>query len=489
MALKTPFFEAFGPLLFGRSQAKVRKNLQEIAQLEDLYAVFGDLFPQKLLAPTASGPNSRQRSLPAVVTFWAFVAQVLSPKTSCREISRRIEVWWRWGHLRSAGTITPEAFCRARQRLDGLTLRAVSAQISCTLERRVLQAERPLPGRDVKIIDGTGIALPDTPENQAVWPQPKGQKPGCGFPVLKMAGLFSLASGALLTHVTGRQTTHDSLLFRDLWPQLQKGDVILGDRAFCSYVAMAALQPRGIDTLVRLHQFRPADMRRGRRLGPGDRLVVWDKPPKCPETMSACDFAALAPQLPVRLIRTVITAPGFRTRLVTLATTLVDPVLYPADTLRELYARRWNIELHFAQIKTLLEMDTLRCQSPAMVEKELQIHLIAYNLVRSLMQQAAHLHQVPLGRISFKGSLDALRHSAQAIHASARQPRKQADLIRHLLETIASDRVPHRPGRNEPRARKKRPKNYQLLTQPRSRMKVINHRNKHRAPRPKSPLS
>ncbi|MCE0522032.1 MAG: transposase [Methylacidiphilales bacterium] len=188
-------------------------------------------------------------------------------------------------------------------------------------------------------------------------------------------------------------------------------------------------------------------------------------------------------------IRATITAKGFRTTEVTIATTLVDPVLYPADTLRELYARRWNIELHFAQIKTTLEMDVLRCQSPAMIEKELQIHLIAYNLVRALMQKAAHLHDVPLERISFKGSLDTLRHSAQAIHASAGQPRKQTELINRLLEDIAADLVPHRPGRLEPRARKRRPKNYQLLTRPRREMKVIAHREKYRAPRPKIALS
>ena len=489
MALKTPFFEAFGPLLFGRSKAKIQHSLQRMGSLEDLYAVFGDLFPEKLLDPAEKGVNSRRRCLPPVVTFWAFVAQVLSPKTSCREMARRIEVWWRWGNLRTAQTVTPEAFCRARQRLSGGTLDLIQNQIAWNLERRVLKDEQLLPGRDVKIVDGTGISMPDTPENQAIWPQPKGQKPGCGFPVLKMVGLFSLASGALLAHVTGRQTAHDSLLFRELWTKLKKGDVVLGDRAFCSYAAMALLLERGIDTLVRLHQFRPADMRCGRRLGKGDQLVVWTKPRSCPDTLSAQDFAALPEQLPVRLIRIVVTAPGFRTREITLATTLTDPVRYPADTLRHLYARRWTVELHFAQIKTLLEMDWLRCQSPAMVEKELQIHLIAYNLVRALMQQAAHLHHVPLDRISFKGSLDALRHSAQAIHASAKHPRKQADLINQLLETIAHDPVPLRPGRTEPRARKRRPKNYQLLTHPRRQMKVISHRNKHRAPRPKSPLS
>ena len=440
MALKTPFFKAFGPLLFGRAKTSVLTRLQRLQGLEDLYAVFGDLFPEKLLEPTAKGANSRQRRLPAVVTFWAFVAQVLSPKTSCREIAHRIEAWWRWGNLRSAGAVTPEAFCRARQRLSLDTLRLIAGQIAWTLERQVNRAGQLLPGRDVKIVDGTGVSMPDTPENQAVWPQPAGQKPGCGFPVLKLLGLFSLASGALLDHVTDRENVHDARLFHQLWSRLKKGDVLLADCAFCSYAAMAALLLRGIDTVV-------------------------------------------------RLVRTIITARGFRTREVTIATTLLDPRLYPADAIRELYARRWNIELHFAQIKTTLEMDVLRCHKPQMIEKELQIHLIAYNLVRALMQKAAHLHDVPLERLSFKGSLDALRHSAQVIHASAQQPRKQAELINRLLQDIAADLVPHRLGRLEPRARKRRPKNYQLLTHPRREMKVTAHRQKYRAPRPKSSLS
>jgi hypothetical protein len=489
MALKTPFFKAFGPLLFGRGKTSTLRALRELESLEDLYAIFGELFVERFLGPSAKGVNSRRRRLSMQVTFWAFVAQALSPKSSCREVARRIEAWWRWGNLRSAQTITPSAYCQARQRLTLHTLQLIAGHVAWHLEREVLKQERGFSGREVKIIDGTGISMPDTPENQAVWPQPDGQKPGCGFPVMKLAGLFSLASGALLEHTTGHHHTHDSTLFRQLWPKLKKGDVILADRAFCSYGAMAALQHRGIDTVVRLHQMRKADWRFGRRLGPGDRLVAWTKPTRCPEVWSRDEFARLPEQLPVRLIRTVITAEGFRTRTVLIATTLVDAEVYPADALRELYAQRWNIELHFAQIKTTLEIDVLRCQRPEMIEKELQVHLIAYNLVRVLMQKAAHFHHVPLDRISFKGSLDTLRHWAQAIHACAKSPRKQAELINRMLDAIAGDLVPKRPGRLEPRAKKRRPKNYQLLTQPRRQMKVIAHREKYHAPRPKTALS
>lgn len=324
MALKTPFFKAFGPLLFGRGKTSVLKSLQDLESLEDLYAIFGHLFEAHLLDPTEKGVSSRRRRLPASVTFWAFVAQALSPRSSCREVARRIEVWWRWGNLRSARTITPSAYCQARQRLTLHTLEIIAGQVAWAVERNVLKAERWLEGREVKIIDGTGVSMADTPENQAVWPQPAGQKPGCGFPVMKVAGLFSLASGALLEHAAGRQNTHDSQLFRDLWSKLKKGDILLADRAFCSYGAMAALHHRDIDTVVRLHQMRKSDFRFGRRLGVGDRLVIWTKPKKCPEVWSSDEFARLPEQLPVRLIRTIITAEGFRTRSVLIATTLTD---------------------------------------------------------------------------------------------------------------------------------------------------------------------
>jgi hypothetical protein len=357
------------------------------------------------------------------------------------------------------------------------------------LERNVAGGERWLEGRSVKIVDGTSFSMPDTAANQAAWPQPSGQKEGCGFPVAKLVGVFSLASGALLEQAVDHLHVHDSQLFRSLWGNLEPGDIVLADRAFCSYGALASLLRRGVDTVSRLHQMRKVDLRRGRRLGPGDQLVTWSKPKLPLENWSPSEWAALPQTLPVRLIRVIIETPGFRTRFVLLATTLTDATLYPADALRELYGRRWNIELHFAQIKTVLQLDVLRCQSPGMIAKELQVHLIAYNLVRALMQKAAHLHEVPLERLSFKGSLDTLRHWAAAIHASSKTPRKQAELINRMLAAIASDPVPFRPGRSEPRARKRRPKTYQLLTQPRREMKVVPHREKYRAPRPKSSLS
>jgi len=288
----------------------------------------------------------------------------------------------------------------------------------------------------------------------------------------------SLSSGALLEAVTGDLHVHESVLFRGLWSKLKKGEVLLADRGFCSFAAMATLQKRGVDTVMRLHQMRKADFRTGKALGPEDRLVVWRKPAQRTDVWSEEEFAALPETLTVRMIRLEVSHPGYRTRSIVLVTTLLDPVLYPAASIGELYAKRWGVELHFHQIKTLLGMDVLRCKSPEMIELEVAIHRIAYNLVRNLMQQSAHRHSMPLPRISFKGSLDTLRSWSPTIAAASRKPREQDRLIDEMLAVIARDLVPERPGRSEPRARKRRARNYQLLTKPRCETGNLPRRNR-----------
>jgi hypothetical protein len=467
------------------------RKIGRIDSLQELYEIFGHLLPERLLAPTEEGPGSRERDFSLQVTFWAFAAQILSPGTACREIVRRVQAWRQetFGSGQPAKSASSAAYCQARARLDLDTLELIRAQIARSLERNVLSAER-WAGRTVKIVDGTGLSMPDTPENQALWPQPSSQTPGCGFPALKLVGLFSLSSGALLEAVTGPLRAHDSTLFGGLWSKLQKGDIVLADRGFCSYATMASLQgQRGVDSVMRLHQKRRVDFRAGKALGPDDRLVVWQRPAQRLDTQSAAEFAALPPTLTLRLIRLRVAAAGFRTRSVVLVTTLTDAQAYPAESLRELYGERWQVELHFAQIKTTLAMDVLRCKSPEMIAREVLMHQIAYNLVRSLMQRSAHSHHAPLSRLSFKGTLDTLRHWSGLIAAAGKTPRQQQKLIAQMLALIAGDPVPERPGRSEPRAKKRRGKNYQLLTKPRGQIGNLPRRNRPKAKHPKSPLS
>jgi hypothetical protein len=346
------------------------------------------------------------------------------------------------------------------------------------------QLERNLPteelwwGRRVKIIDGTTASMPDTEANQKEWPQTRSQKPGCGFPLIKLVGLFSLGSGALLHMAEGDCHQSEVILARQLWQHLERNDIALTDRGFCSYQDLSAIAARGADAVMRLHQARHADFRKGRSLGPNDRLVTWVKPAQRSAGCTPEAYALLPDTLVLRMIRYRVTTPGFRTKEVVLITTLLDPVAYPTSELAELYFERWNIELHYREIKTLLGMDVLRCLSPAMVRKEVAMHRIAYNLVRILMQQAAIIHHVPIARISFKGTLDSLHHFADAMQALAGKPRRQKDLLANLLQAIANDPLPHRPGRVEPRAKKRRSKNYHLLTSPRRKMHVPAHRNR-----------
>ena len=477
----TPFFSALFPLLFGRPPCRELKNLQARASgsdsISELRKALGQFVPDALLGRhTQSG---RDRLFTPLVTFWAFLSQVLSPQSACRDAVRKAQAWWSLGRRLPVSTNT-SAYCQARSRLSEQTLLAIHRQTAQRLECNVPTDSLWL-GRRVKVVDGTTCSMPDTAESQKAYPQPGSQKPGCGFPMMKLVGLFCLASGALLEVVRGTLRVHESQLFRHLWPHLNPGDVLLADRGFCSFFSLSSLQERGVDCLMRLHQRRRVDFRRGKRLGPEDILLNWTKPAQRPETLSAQEFSALPDSLTVRQIRLHPNIKGFRVRTIVLVTTLLDPIAFPAQALGELYFQRWSVELHFREIKTLLRLDILRCLSPQMVHKELLLHMIAYNLIRCLMQQAAICHHVDLSRISFKGTLDTLHHFADAIRAADAKPRQQAQLYSEMLRVIALDQLPTRPHRCEPRAKKRRPRNYHLLTKPRKSMRITQNRSHHKA--------
>ena len=478
----TPFFKAFGPLLFGRPKPGALRGLlgriSELSSLSKLQQAFGYLIPEALLAREKVAPAGRDRIFTPVLTFWAFLAQVLCRDSSCRHALLKILAWWKFElpsqRKPSADT---SAYCRARRRLADDTLGSINAHLAGRLERNVPQHWLH-KGRSVKVADGTCLSMPDTPANQKRWPQSKAQKPGCGFPILKLTAIFSLASGALLHLAHASKHVHESVLLRSLWDCLCPADILLADRGFCSFFQIANLLQRGVDAVMRLHQARPTDMRQGKRLRAGERLITWIKPAQRNANWPQQEYDALPEALALRLISYQVSTPGFRTRQVILVTTLLDHDLHPASDLAALYFQRWSIELHFREIKTLLGMDVLRCKSPQMVLKEVLMHQIAYNMVRALMQEAALRYHLDLSRLSFKATLDSIAHFSNAIHPADGKPRKQRALLDTLIESIASDLLPHRPGRVEPRAKKRRPKNYHLLTKPRHQMRVPPHRNR-----------
>jgi hypothetical protein len=295
---------------------------------------------------------------------------------------------------------------------------------------------------------------------------------------MKLAVLFSLASGAILHVLTGNLHWHDLRLFRQMWDYLQSGDILMGDRADGDYATVAGLKQRAVDVIARLHQGRKVDFRKAQRLGKNDGLFTWKRGDQPSAIFTKQEWELLPQMIQVRLVRFTINGRGFRSHQITLVTTLLDSKLFPANDLAKAYARRWRLEMCLRDIKTTLGMETLRCQSPAMARKEMLAFLIAHNLTRCVMAEAARLYDADLERISFKGTLDALRQYSAAI-STARNRKLRKQLWQDLLINLVRDRVPFRPDRSEPRATKRRPKPYPLLNKPRRQFKEIPHRNRH----------
>jgi len=353
------------------------------------------------------------------------------------------------------------AYCQARLRLPLDRLHELIARVARTLEQRVPSTAR-WHGRVVKVADGSTVTALDTPANQKAFPQSPDQKPGCGFPLVRLVVMFSLSSGALLGFDTGPYLQSELALAAGLWALLDPGDVLLADRNFSCYRVLASVVARQADAVCRLHASRRADLRRGKRRGPLDREVVWTRPKAGPPGLSALQWLALPATLTVRLVRFRVEEKGFRTRTVTLVTTLLDAQQYPASALAALYRRRWQVELSLRQIKTALAMEHLAVRTPEMIARSLAMHLLAYQLIRGLMQEAALSWEVPLERISFQGAVDAAKHFGEAL-LRARTRRQRGHLLAELLRVLAADAVPERPGRREPRALKRRPKRFPRL--------------------------
>ena len=465
--MHTPFFPAFRPRLAALGRRFQHLRQQSLGHLELL---FQPLLPPGLLSQTDEGPNSRERVYSVHRTFFGFLGQVLKPDTSCREIVRQIQALFA---LQDRGPVdeNTSAYCQARKRLPLDRLCRVRVGVAAAGER---MAQR-WHGLRPKVIDGTSVSLPDTKKNQRAYPQSGRQKPGCGFPLLRLVGVFSLSTGVLLDYAKGNKHQSELRLLRGLLDGFRPGDLAVADRGFSCYVLLALLWRRGVWSLFRLHQSRAADWRKGKRLGKQDRLFTWSQPRLRPPWLPQCLWKSIPEQLTVRVIRFPLHRRGYRTESVTLVTTLLDPENYPAQNIAQLYVRRWKIELWFRDLKTSMGMEVLRCQTPQMVHKELEMFLIAYNFIRCLMVQAGAINHVTLDRLSFKGSVDSVRQFSLAI-AQARSKKKQNHLILELLEVIARDEVPDRPERLEPRAVKRRPKTYQLLNRPRHLMRAIPHR-------------
>ena len=483
MKLLTCFFPSFNRAGLGRKPLPEALRLaRQVRQLDalclgHLETLLGHGLPHWLRHfKQPSGVNSRKRTFTPVLTFWTFLSQVLDPGGSCRRALSRVQALCA---LKGHATLSDStaAYCNARARLSSRMLIRVLRHFT----EAVQAAARGLSGEGrLLVMDGTVLTLPDSGANRRVYSYASGQQPGCGFPQMHLLGLFDLRSGAWLRVVKSAARRHDSALAWKLVGFLREGDTLVADRAFCSYAFIAELRTRGVQVVMRLHQRREADMNQGKRLGKADRLQTWTKPLQCPKAMNAARHAALPETLSVRIIATQVAVRGHRPEAMLLATTLSDPKAHSAATIAALYLRRWEVELFFDDIKTSQHMDTLRCQSPDMLAREVLMHMIAHNLVRMLMVQADK-RRAPgeAGRLSFKGTLDRINQWHGTLWGCT-SVRQAAGRYEQLLQLIAEDVVPTRLKRNEPRVVKRRRDSYQLMTQPRNVMRLLPAPSKHR---------
>jgi hypothetical protein len=414
--------------------------------------------------------ETADRIFTPVVTLWTFLSQIHSDAPSCRAAVARLNATRVAQGLAPCSPLTG-GYCKARQRLPETLL---SRLVPVCGQR--LQQQTPLAwrwhGRAVKMVDGTGVSMLDTEANQEAYPQPGSQQPGLGFPVARLVVVLSLACGAALAAAVGRikgPQSSETMLFHGLHAHLERNDVILADRYYCSYWEVALLQGRGIDIVMRLHQRRQVDFRSGRRVGREEQVVSWSKP-KRPAWMDEATYAGLPATWDIRVLRVCVPQQGFHTRVVLVATTLVDAQVYAKEDLAGLYRARWHAELDLRSIKQTMQMDVLRCKTPAMVRKELWGHLLVYNLLRAAMAHAALEHGVVPRQVSLQGTRQTLTafHSLLAQMPSTARER----VVSLVLRAIASHRVGTRPDRSEPRAIKRRPKPYPLLRVPRQQARV-----------------
>lgn len=408
-----------------------------------------------------------------LVTLRVFLGQVLSADHSCRAAVARL-IAYRVARKQRACSPETGAYCLARKRLPEEFFSQIARQTGRQLDAKA-KSEWLWKNRRVYIFDGATVSMPDTYANQQAYPQPPQQKPGLGFPLMRIAVIFSLACGAVLDvgmcRYAGKGQSELALL-RQLWSIFQPGSIMLADRLMCAWTELVMLKQRDVDSVCRFNSAnRKTDFRRGKRLGKDDHIVTWFKPTK-PRSIDRQTYNTLPDSLTIRECRVPIAQPGFRVKVVVIATTLLDHVAYPPSELATLYRARWNAELDLRSLKRTMQMDVLRCKTPELVRKELWTHILAYNLIRTIIAQAAHKHHLEPRSLSFKGAIQTLEAfqpviALQGEHDAAHR----LSLYQILLDAIATHRVADRPDRYEPRAWKGYQKKFAYLRKPRAQAK------------------
>jgi hypothetical protein len=410
----------------------------------------------------------------SAIMVWAFLSQVLrdGKEASCQASVARVVSYCQQAKITVPTSDTGD-YCRARAKLSEAALRDLSCELAEELESQADESWLWKNKHHAKLIDGFTFTMPDTPENQAQYPQAKTQKPGCGQPIARAVAILSLATACVMDLAMGPykgKETGESALLRTMLPSLGEGDIAVMDRYYCSFMMIALLLLQGTQTCARKHHLRHTDFRRGRRLGKCDHLITWTRP-KRPAWMDEETYAQIPETLQLREIRYNVVERGRRTRTIDVITTLVDPCEYTKEEIAQLYGFRWNSELDIRSIKESLNLGHVRCKSPEMVHREVWTTLLGYNLIRTTAAGAALLHDKQPRQISFTSTCQYVLASWMQLSVGSIAASSLADFRLLMLKQIAACKVANRPGRLEPRVVKRRPKPYKLMQKPRNQLR------------------
>lgn len=404
------------------------------------------------------------------VMVWSFLSQVLrdGKEASCQAAVARVVA-----HCEQLGAPAPTSdtgdFCRARNKLSVGALRELSVEVAAELEAQA-DPKWLWKGLHAKLVDGSTFTMPDTPANQAMYRSPRSQKKGVGLPIARMAAIMSLATACVMDLALGPyagKETGETALLRQMLAAFAAGDLAVLDRYYCSFMMIALLRGRQVQVCARMHQGRHVDFRRGRRLGKYDHLIVWTRPDR-PTWMDEATYLTIPETLELREIRYHVVEPGFRTRSITIATTLTDPEKYSQEDIAQLYGFRWNSELDLRAVKQTLNLAHVRCKSPEMVHKELWTTLLGYNLIRTTTAAAALLHDKQPRQISFTSACQYVLASWMLFSCELIDTDRAEAYCRRILQQLSECEVANRPGRIEPRVLKRRRHGYKLMQEPRS---------------------
>lgn len=458
---------------YGRVRQQVSFLRRQFLQEGDI--PFTDVLSAETVAPALKSIEACWNDCiyTPLVTLWVFLGQVLSADHSCRAAVARL-IAHRMSQGQEACSSKTGAYCQARKRLPEKFFSVVARLVGRALDAKV-DPKWLWKGRRVYMFDGTTVTMPDTPENQKAYPQLYNQRPGLGFPIARIGAITSLSCGAVIDvgfcQYAGKGQGEVSLL-RRMWDVLRPGDVLLADRLIANWTNIVMLKERGFELVSRLNKAnRKADFRRGKRLGKDDHIVCWLKPGSI-RSLDWQTYKSLPDSVTVRETRFRVDQRGFRSKSIVVVTTLLDPKQTTKEDLAFLYRARWNNELDLRSIKSTMQMDFLRCKTPELVRKEVWTHILAYNLIRTIMAQAAHVHDIEPRTISFKGAMQTLEAFQPLLDFQGhRSASFRATLYEQLLTTIALHRVADRPDRFEPRKKKRRVQLLAWLPKPRHEIK------------------